>query len=79
MAEEQVHRPVLLKEAIEALNIRHDGYYIDGTFGRGGHSSAILAQLGEEGKLLALDKDPEAIAEANNRFAGDGMVVKGRI
>ncbi|MCW9025247.1 MAG: 16S rRNA (cytosine(1402)-N(4))-methyltransferase RsmH [Gammaproteobacteria bacterium] len=71
MTEEQAHRPVLLKEAIEALNIRPDGYYIDGTFGRGGHSSAILAQLGEEGKLLALDKDPQAITEANNIFVNE--------
>ena len=71
MAQQQIHRPVLLKEAVAALNIRPQGYYIDGTFGRGGHSSAILAQLGAEGRLLALDKDPDAIAEAGKRFVNE--------
>jgi 16S rRNA (cytosine1402-N4)-methyltransferase len=59
---EYQHRPVLLEEAVEALNIRPDGKYLDGTFGRGGHSRAILACLSEEGCLMALDRDPEAIA-----------------
>src|SRR5690554_294701 len=54
------HLPVLLKESIEALNIRADGTYIDMTFGRGGHSRAILAQLGEGGRLFAFDRDPRA-------------------
>jgi len=70
-AEEQQHLPVLLNEAVEALNIRKDGFYVDGTFGRGGHSQAILEQLGETGRLLAFDKDPQAIAEARRRFADD--------
>jgi 16S rRNA (cytosine1402-N4)-methyltransferase len=57
-----VHLPVLLTEAVAALAIRPDGLYVDGTFGRGGHSRAILAQLGPQGRLIALDRDPEAIA-----------------
>jgi 16S rRNA (cytosine1402-N4)-methyltransferase len=56
------HRPVLLEEAVEALNIRPDGKYLDGTFGRGGHSRAILTRLSGEGCLFALDRDPEAVA-----------------
>jgi len=56
------HQPVLLEEVVEALNIRPDGKYVDGTFGRGGHSRAILARLSGKGCLLSLDRDPEAIA-----------------
>jgi len=56
------HVPVLLEEAIAALNVRKDGTYVDGTFGRGGHSAAILARLGVRGRLFALDQDPEALA-----------------
>ncbi len=55
-----MHEPVLLTEAIEALAIRPDGSYVDGTFGRGGHSRAILERLGPQGRLIALDRDPEA-------------------
>lgn len=65
------HQPVMLNEAVEALNIRGDGTYIDGTFGRGGHATAILSRLGEAGRLIVLDKDPEAIAEAQRRFGCD--------
>jgi len=65
------HRPVLLDEAVAALAIRESGRYIDGTFGRGGHSAAILEELGPEGRLLAIDKDPEAVAVAEQRFAAD--------
>jgi 16S rRNA (cytosine1402-N4)-methyltransferase len=52
-----------LDEAVAALNIRPRGVYVDATFGRGGHSRAILAQLGPEGRLIALDRDPAAVAE----------------
>lgn len=65
------HQTVLLREAVEGLNIQQDGVYVDGTFGRGGHSAAILEKLGAGGKLLAIDKDPEAIAVAKERFGGD--------
>ena len=58
----QNHIPVLLKESIDGLTIKKDGVYIDATFGRGGHSKAILAELGVEGRLIAIDKDPEAVA-----------------
>lgn len=57
-----VHVTVLLREAVDALAIRPDGVYVDGTFGRGGHSRAILAALGERGRLIAFDRDPAAIA-----------------
>jgi 16S rRNA (cytosine1402-N4)-methyltransferase len=59
---EVAHVPVLLEESVAALRIHEDGIYVDGTFGRGGHSAAILAQLGVRGRLLAFDQDPEAIA-----------------
>ena len=58
------HVSVLLEEALAALNIKPDGVYVDGTFGRGGHARAILAQLGDKGRLIAFDKDPAAIAVA---------------
>ena len=64
MMENYKHKTVLLDEAVNGLNIRPDGIYIDGTFGRGGHSRLILSQLGEEGRLLAIDRDPQAIAVA---------------
>ena len=56
------HDTVLLEEAVAALNIKPDGVYVDATFGRGGHSRKILAQLSEAGRLIAFDKDPAAIA-----------------
>lgn len=56
------HRTVLLHEAVDALAVRGDGFYVDGTFGRGGHSAAIVSRLGSAGRLLAIDRDPEAIA-----------------
>jgi len=57
------HVPVLLEEAVAALNVREDKTYVDGTFGRGGHSQAILARLGVRGRLLAFDQDPAAHAD----------------
>lgn len=65
------HQPVLLKEAVEALAIKADGVYLDGTFGRGGHSRAILECLGPAGRLLAMDQDPQAIAVAHDVFADE--------
>lgn len=56
------HRPVLLAECISALDIRADGVYVDATFGRGGHSAKILERLGPTGRLIALDRDPQAVA-----------------
>ncbi len=58
------HLPVLLHEAVDALAIRPDGIYVDATFGRGGHSSLILQRLGADGRLVALDRDPDAIRSA---------------
>jgi len=65
------HQSVLLEEALESLNIRPSGIYIDATFGRGGHSRAILEKLNEAGRLIALDQDPEAIAYAKAQFADE--------
>ena len=69
-----VHRPVLLQEAVEALAVKADGIYMDGTFGRGGHSREILARLGPKGRLLALDRDPEAHAAATALAGSDTRV-----
>src|SRR5690554_3293313 len=69
------HVSVLLSEALEGLAVRPDGLYIDGTFGRGGHSRAILAQLSPEGRLIGFDKDPEAIRVGNQLAAEDGRFV----
>jgi 16S rRNA (cytosine1402-N4)-methyltransferase len=55
------HVPVMAQEAVEALAIKSDGVYVDGTFGRGGHSLLILQRLGESGRLIAMDRDPDAI------------------
>lgn len=65
------HHAVMLLEAVDALNIVPDGVYMDLTFGRGGHSSEILQRLGDNGRLLAFDKDPEAIAFAHEHFGSD--------
>ena len=62
MSAVQSHISVLLAEAVDALAIRADGIYVDGTFGRGGHSRAVLARLGPAGRLIAFDRDPAAIA-----------------
>ena len=69
------HITVLLDEAVEALAVRADGCYMDGTFGRGGHSRLILERLGADGRLLGFDKDPLAIATGNALAAEDGRFV----
>jgi 16S rRNA (cytosine1402-N4)-methyltransferase len=65
------HASVLLDQCIQGLAIRAEGIYMDGTFGRGGHSAAILAELGPEGRLYAVDKDASAVAHGRERFASD--------
>jgi len=65
------HVPVLLGPAISGLNLKTDGCYVDATFGRGGHSGAILQELGTDGRLLAIDRDPQAIAEAPESLKHD--------
>ncbi|MEQ1533833.1 MAG: 16S rRNA (cytosine(1402)-N(4))-methyltransferase RsmH [Sideroxydans sp.] len=62
MSQSLVHATVLLNEAVDALQVQPDGIYVDGTFGRGGHSRLILSKLGDSGRLIAFDKDPMAIA-----------------
>ena len=68
---QELHRSVLLREAVDALVTDPGGIYIDGTFGRGGHSAAILERLNDNGRLVGVDKDPQAIAYARERFGGD--------
>ena len=68
------HQPVLLKESIAALNIRPAGYYVDTTFGRGGHSRAILEHLDEGGRLLALDQDPQAVVIGRKTFEREDRI-----
>ena len=69
-----VHLPVLYTQVIEGLRVIENGRYLDGTFGRGGHARGVLTQLGPEGRLLVMDKDPEAIAVAERDFAPDARV-----
>lgn len=71
MSERFAHRPVLFNEVLEALAVKPDGIYVDGTFGRGGHAGAILERLDKKGRLLAIDKDPQAVAVAKDRFGED--------
>ena len=68
------HLPVLYDEVMEGLAVRSDGTYLDGTFGRGGHARGVLQDLGPGGRLLLMDKDPEAIATAEREFGGDPRV-----
>jgi 16S rRNA (cytosine1402-N4)-methyltransferase len=65
------HVPVLAAEALAGLALEADGYYVDATFGRGGHTALILQALGREGGVLALDRDPQAIAAGAKRFADE--------
>ena len=75
---EELHRPVLLREVLDALRVRPDGLYVDGTFGRGGHAGAVLERLGPGGRLLAFDKDPQAVAFATRRFADESRLLMRR-
>ena len=68
------HVPVMLAQVLEGLRVGPDGIYLDGTFGRGGHAREVLGKLGPEGRLLVMDRDPEAIASAQQEFSGDGRV-----
>ncbi len=71
---EYQHITVLLNEAVDALAVREDGIYVDGTFGRGGHSRLILSRLGSQGRLIVFDKDPQAIEAAQKLAGQDGRV-----
>ncbi|MDR1076809.1 MAG: 16S rRNA (cytosine(1402)-N(4))-methyltransferase RsmH [Xanthomonadaceae bacterium] len=68
------HQPVMYAQALEGLRIVEDGMYLDGTFGRGGHARGVLQQLGDRGRLLLMDKDPEAITVAQRDFGADPRV-----
>ncbi|WP_143750421.1 16S rRNA (cytosine(1402)-N(4))-methyltransferase RsmH [Candidatus Rickettsiella isopodorum] len=71
MQKQEQHQPVLLAEVVENLAIDVDGIYMDATFGRGGHAGQILQNLGPKGRLIAIDKDPEAVAYAHQQWGHD--------
>ena len=73
-AQNPSHLPVMFAQVMEGLRVLRDGRYLDGTFGRGGHARGVLGQLGPAGKLLLMDKDPEAIASAADLFGDDKRV-----
>ena len=75
MEKDYGHRPVLLHECMEALAIRPEGVYVDGTLGRGGHSLAIAQRL-TTGRLIALDRDETALAAAEERLAASEAVCR---
>jgi 16S rRNA (cytosine1402-N4)-methyltransferase len=80
---EFIHKPIMLHECMELLNIKKDGIYVDGTVGGAGHSSSILSMLGKGGRLIAIDRDSEAVETAKERLAkvetqGEFTVVKAR-
>jgi len=72
------HSAVLLEQAVDGLNVRGDGSYVDCTFGRGGHSRLILARLGRNGRVLALDRDPQAVAAGGEIDDGRFRILHGR-
>ena len=81
MTSSNAHVPVLLGPVLEGLKIKPDGCYVDGTFGRGGHSREILKRLGDNGRLIAIDRDPQAIASAPASLTDDPRfeLVRGEI
>jgi 16S rRNA (cytosine1402-N4)-methyltransferase len=72
--EKPEHTTVLLHEAVDALVIDPDGFYVDGTFGRGGHTAELLSKLSDKGRVLAIDKDPQAIEAGRERFADESRL-----
>ena len=68
------HLPVMFSQVMEGLRVKGDGAYLDGTFGRGGHARGVLERLGAGGRLLLMDKDPEAVAVAEREFGADPRV-----
>ena len=68
------HVPVLLEEALQALQMKEDGVYVDATYGRGGHAREILKRLGEQGRLLVFDRDPLACEDARRKLGADARV-----
>ena len=71
---EHHHVPVLLEEALQALQVKEDGVYVDATYGRGGHAQEILKRLGDRGRLLVFDRDPQACADARRKLGADSRV-----
>lgn len=69
-----LHLPVMFVQVMDGLRIRKDGTYLDGTFGRGGHARGVLERLNDGGRLLLMDKDPEAIRVAEREFGADARV-----
>ncbi|WP_225766547.1 16S rRNA (cytosine(1402)-N(4))-methyltransferase RsmH [Stenotrophomonas sp. Marseille-Q4652] len=74
VSQPSAHLPVLYTQVLEGLQVTENGTYLDGTFGRGGHARGVLQKLGQKGRLLVMDKDPEAIAVAERDFAPDPRV-----
>lgn len=72
--DESTHFPVLVDEVVDALRLQPGGVYVDATYGRGGHCAAILDHLGREGRLLAFDRDPQAVAAARATFADEARL-----
>jgi 16S rRNA (cytosine1402-N4)-methyltransferase len=68
------HRPVMFDEVIQGLDVRADAFYVDGTYGRGGHARGVLERLGQDGRLFVFDRDPEAIEFAQRDVGADGRV-----
>jgi 16S rRNA (cytosine1402-N4)-methyltransferase len=71
---EHRHVPVLLEEALQALQVKTDGVYVDATYGRGGHAREVLSRLEERGRLLLFDRDPQACEDARRRYGADARV-----